>query len=223
MYGPLTNGRDMKTGFPSLLGSCLLLSACSTGGQKFTQSGFLGGYERLSRSQEHGNVAFWLAADYRAAQYDSVALAPVTWLAPHRKEAVEQRLKEELSGSLREILSRRYHIVDPAEAGSRTLVVRAAITDTRRTRWYLNAPAQVATTLTLGGLSVLAPLQGGASVEIDVSGNEGRVPVAQLSFYRNGKPWNFKGSYVAYDHARLAFKVAAERIDEVLAGQLVAK
>lgn len=213
----------MTTRYFSLLGCCLIMSACSTGGQRFTQSGFLGGYEQLSRSKRHGNAAFWLSADYRPAQYDNVVLAPVTWLAPHRDEAVEQRLKEELGGSLRDVLSQRYRIVDPSRAGQRTLYVRAAITNTRRTRWFVNAPAQVVSTLALGSLSILAPLQGGASVEIEVSGDANRVPVAQLSFYRNGKPWNFKGSYVAYDHARLAFREASKQLGDVLAGQAVAK
>jgi len=213
----------MKTGCCALLGGCLLLTACSTGGQKFTRSGFLGGYDHLNRSKQHGNMAFWLAPDFRSEKYDNVALAPVTWLATHRNEAVERRLREELSRSMRDVLSRRYRMIDPSAADDRTLIVHAAITNTRRTRWFVNAPAQVASTLALGGFSVFAPLQGGASVEIEVSGRARQIPVAQLSLYRNGRPWDFKGSYVAYDHARLAFNEASKRLGEILVGQAAAK
>lgn len=211
----------MKQCIAALLSLGVLASACSTGGQKFTRSGFMERYDRLEKLKQHGNAAFWRAPGYRPSEYESVLVAPVEWRSPRRERIIETRLKEELRGALIEVLSHRYRIVEKPEPSGRTLTIRSAITNTRRTRWFVNAPAQVVSTLTLGGLSVFAPLQGGASVEVEAR-RDGEI-VAQLAFYRNGKPWNVKGSYVAYDHARLAFKDAAKRLDDVLCGAAVGK
>ncbi|MCC2978235.1 DUF3313 domain-containing protein [Sphingomonas sp. PL-96] len=198
------------------------LAGCSTGGQKLTRSGFIGEQQPLQRAGKHKNAAFWVAPTYDGATYRRVVVAPVEWHAPPRDAAVQERLKRQFRDALTERLAGRYRIVEAREADASTLRVRAAITNVRRTRWYINAPAQVASSLTFGTVSLFAPLQGGASEEIQVEDARTGAVLAQLAAYRNGKPWNVKGSYVAYDHARMAFAEAARRLDEVLAGSIVA-
>ncbi|MCC2978287.1 DUF3313 domain-containing protein [Sphingomonas sp. PL-96] len=203
------------------LAACLV-AGCSTGGQKLTQSGFLGHQQPLQRAGKHKNAAFWVAPTFHGAMYRRVVVAPVEWHAPPREAAVQEQLTRKFHDALTERLAGRYRIVEESDADASTLRVRAAITNVRRTRWYINAPAQVASSLTFGTVSLFAPLQGGASEEVQIEDARTGAVLAKLAAFRNGKPWNVKGSYVAYDHARMAFAEAARRLDEVLAGSIVA-
>ncbi len=196
----------------------LLLTGCSTGGQALTRSGFLEDNEPLERDVKHKNAAIWVSPTYRRDQHRQVVVEPVERYAPARDAEVEACLKHEFREALIRRLSLRYRIVGAPAANASTLPVRAAITNVRRTRWYINVPAQVATTVTFGAISLLAPLQGGASEEIQIEDANTGAVVAQLAAFRNGKPWNVKGSPVAYDHARMAFDDASERLDDMLAG-----
>lgn len=193
--------------------AALLLTACSTGGQKLTQSGFLPDYAQLYKPEHKKNVAIWISPDYRPDSYRKVIVDQPQWLAPHRDSKTEQTMRDALRERLVAALSTSHRVIaDTNAAPAGTLRVRSAITGIRRTRWFLNAPLQVAT-FAAGGLGVLAPLRGGGSVEISVDDARSRHPVLQMATYRNGQPWNVKGSYVAYEHARQAFGQAAEALD----------
>lgn len=86
---------------------------------------------------------------------------------------------------------------------------RSAITGTRRTRWFVNGLIQAAQ-FAVGMIAPLAPLQGGASEELQIEDVATGQPLIRIATFHNGKPWNVKGAYVAYDHARGAFTRAAE-------------
>lgn len=193
--------------------TALLITACSTGGQKHTQSGFLPDYAQLQKPEHKKNVAIWISPDYRPDAYRQVIVDQPQWLAPHRDAKTEQSMRDALRERLVVTLSTSHRVIaDTGAVPAGTLRVRSAITGIRRTRWFLNAPLQVAT-VAAGGLGVLAPLRGGGSVEIAVDDARSRRPVLQMATYRNGQPWNVKGSYVAYEHARQAFGQAAEALD----------
>ena len=193
--------------------AALLLPACSTGGQKLTQSGFLPDYAQLQKPEKKKNVAIWVSPDYRPEAYRQVIVEQPEWLAPHRDGKTEQAMRDALRERLVAALSTSHHVIPATSiAPAGTLRVRSAITGIRRTRWFLNAPLQVAT-LAAGGLGVLAPLRGGGSVEIAVDDARSHRPILQMATYRNGQPWNVKGSYLAYEHARQAFGQAAEALD----------
>lgn len=193
-----------------------LLTACSTGGQKLTKSGFLPQYEHLQSPQKKRNVALWIAPDYTVSRYETVTVEDIEWHAPRRDAKTEAMLRTAFRDRLIEALSPQYRVVLPTQADATTLRVRGAITGVRRTRWFLNAPLQ-AVTFAAGGLGVLAPLRGGGTEEIQVEDARSGKPVVQMVTYRNGQPWNVKGSYVAYDHARQAFDDAAEILTGYLA------
>ncbi|TCP96376.1 uncharacterized protein DUF3313 [Sphingomonas sp. PP-F2F-A104-K0414] len=199
------------TAFTSLCAAPLLLASCSTGGQMLTKSGFLPDYGKLQKPKRK-NVAIWVSSGYQSEVYHQVIIDEPKWLAPHRDPKVEAAMREALRESLIATLSISHRVIpDVATAPAGTLRVRSAITGIRRTRWFLNAPLQVAT-FAAGGLGILAPLSGGASVEIVVDDAASRNSVLQMATYRNGQPWNIKGSYVAYDHARQAFEQSAKAL-----------
>lgn len=195
----------------------LLLGACSTGGQKLTHSGFLPDYAQLQKPAKKKNVAVWVSPDYRPERYQQVVIEPVEWRAPPRDAKAEKQLGDALHEHLVTALSGRYQVVEGSQVRGDALRVRSAITGVRRTRWFLNAPLQVAT-LAAGGLGVLAPLRGGGSVEIQIDDAGTQRPVLQLATYRNGQPWNIKGSYVGYNHAEQAFEGAAAQLVGYLDG-----
>ena len=193
-----------------------LLAGCSTGGQKLTKSGFLTQYEHLQSPKKKKNVALWIARDYSVSRYKTVTVEDIEWHAPRRDAKTENMLRAAFRERLIESLSPQYKVVLPTQADTATLRVRGAITGVRRTRWFLNAPLQ-AVTFAAGGLGVLAPLRGGGTEEIQVEDARSGKPIVQMVTYRNGQPWNVKGSYVAYDHARQAFDDAAK----ILASYLI--
>ncbi|MGC5799318.1 DUF3313 domain-containing protein [Sphingomonas sp. NFX23] len=190
-----------------------LVSACSTGGQKITSSGFLHDNSQLSKVQSRKNTALWVAPGIDLSRYDEVVVDIPEWHAAPRDAEIQSKLLNEFRGQLIAELATRYRVVD--RVGTNTLRIRSALTNVRRTRWYLNVPAQAAS-FALGGLGVFAPLQGGASEEMQVQAGKSGTVLIQMATYRNGKPWNVKGSYVAYDHARMAFKGAAGQLNRIL-------
>lgn len=94
--------------------------------------------------------------------------------------------------------------------------VRSAITGTRPARWYYNLPAQAAQ-VAVGGLGLFRPSSGGASEEMQVQDSVSGSPLIQIATFRNGKPWDVKGSYVPYDHARTSFTDASKLLAEIAA------
>jgi hypothetical protein len=201
-----------------LAAAVFVTSGCSTGGQRLTQSGFLPEYTVLQKARSLKNTVIWISPGYDPGHYASIIVEPVKWLAPPREAKVEQVLRNDFARSLTDALStgrRTLKIISSTPGAKQTLRVRSAITGMRRTRWFVNAPLQ-AVQLVAGGLPIFAPLQGGASEEIQVEDAATGQPLIQIATFHNGKPWNVKGSYVAYDHARAAFGKAAETVARVV-------
>jgi hypothetical protein len=190
------------------------VSACSTGGQKLTRSGFLPDYSAMAPTKQHKKDAIFVAADYAPAAYDRVVVEPVEWYAPGRDDKTRNKLKADFHTRLVQSFATRYRVVDASEAGPGTLRVRSAITGTRPARWYLNVPAQAAQ-LALGGIGLFRPSSGGASQEMQIQDAVSGRPLVQVATFRNGKPWHVSGSYVPYDHARGAFTQASKLLVEV--------
>ena len=199
----------------------MMLAACSTGGQKITRSGFLPDYSQLQKVKPHKDARIWVSPEYRPDRYQEIVIEPVEWHVPHRSDKVEQMLKTAFRERLEARFSNQFRIVDGSAVTPATLRVRSAITGMRRTRWYFNAAIQAAQFAT-GGIAPFAPLQGGASEEFQVEDAQSGVPLIRLATFRNGKPWNVKGSYIAYDHARLAFKKGADVLAKVITAPGVA-
>lgn len=190
------------------------LSACSTGGQKLTRTGFLPDYSAMGPTKQHKKDAIFVAADYAPGAYDKVVVEPVEWLAAARSEETREKLKADFRTRLVRSFGTKYRVVDAAEAGPGTLRVRSAITGTRPARWYLNLPAQAAQ-VALGGIGLFRPSSGGASEEMQIQDAVTGRPLVQVATFRNGRPWHVSGSYVPYDHARGAFTEASKLLVEV--------
>lgn len=190
------------------------VSACSTGGQKLTRSGFLPDYSAMAPTKEHKKDAIFVSSDYAPVAYDKVVVEPVEWYAPGRDDKTRNKLKADFHRRLVQSFATKYRIVDASEAGPGTLRVRSAITGTRPARWYLNVPAQAAQ-LALGGNGLFRPSSGGASQEMQIQDAVSGRPLVQVATFRNGKPWHVSGSYVPYDHARGAFTQASKLLVEI--------
>ena len=198
--------------------AAMSLASCSTGGQRLTQSGFLGDYAKMQKVEDEGNDALWVAPSYLPARYTSVIVERPEWLAAKRDAVTQARLSQALHDQLTEQLGARYRILS-GNPKPGTLRVRTAITDTRRTRWFANVPEQVAYSAVVGGVgTLLAPLQGGASVEMQVEDAQVGQPLVRMAAYRNGKRCDVKGNYVAYRHAEQAFDKAATLLHGAMTG-----
>lgn len=92
----------------TLLFLMVLVAGCSTGGQKITHSGFLGGYSKLQKLGSQKNAAIWVSPNHESARYREVIVTPVDWLAPHRDKKVEHMLQTELRDRLVTGISKRY-------------------------------------------------------------------------------------------------------------------
>lgn len=196
----------------------LLLGACA--GQGPTRSGFLSDYAALRPTPEHTRDLIYIDPGYAPARYPRIVVEPVAWHpaagAPERTPEEIADLREAFRARLVAELGQSFTIVEPGEAAdaaaAATLRVRAAITNTRRANWWINAPVQAAGIgLAVAGLpgGMPPPNPGGASVEIEVlDAADGRRMVA-LATYANGVPWAPMGYYTRFGHARRAFDLAA--------------
>ncbi|MBD8640263.1 DUF3313 family protein [Sphingomonas sp. CFBP 13733] len=110
------------------------LSACSTGGQNLTRSGFLPDYSAMKPTKQHKKDAIFVAADYAPGAYDKVVVETVEWLAPARSDDIKEKLKADFRTRLVRSFGTRYRVVDAGEAGPGTLRIRSAITGIRRSR-----------------------------------------------------------------------------------------
>lgn len=198
------------------LAPLVLTSACSTGGQRLTRSGFLSDYSQMAPVKGHKKDRIFVAGDYAPAAYTKVIIDPVEWHAPRRDEKVQAKLSDDFHQRLARALATRYQVVDADQAGPGVLRVRSAITGTRPARWYFNLPAQAAQ-VALGGIGLFRPSSGGASEEMQVQDSVTGSPLIQVATFRNGKPWDVKGSYVPYDHARTSFTQASKLLTEIAA------
>ncbi|SOB79108.1 Protein of unknown function [Sphingomonas guangdongensis] len=185
------------------------LAACSTGGQRLTETGFLSDYSQMAPTKEHKKASIYVAPDYTASDYTKVIVDPVEWHAPARSDKVQARLIADFHERLVRSFGTRYEVVGADQAGPGVLRVRGAITGTRPSRWYYNVPAQVAQ-VALGGIGLFRPSAGGASQELQAQDAVTGRPLVKLATFRNGKPWHVSGSYVPYDHARGAFNDASK-------------
>lgn len=198
------------------LAPIIALGACSTGGQRLTRSGFISDYSEMRPTKEHRKDAIFVAPDYAAATYTKVIVEPVEWYAPDRPQQTRERLQANFHERLVRHMGAKYQVVGADQAGPGVLRVRSAITGTRRSRWYLNVPAQAAQ-LAVGGFGLIRPSAGGASEEMQVQDAVTGKPLVQVATFRNGKPWHVSGSYVPYDHARGAFNDASKLLTEIVA------
>jgi hypothetical protein len=190
------------------------LTACSTGGQRLTRTGFLTDYSQMHSTNEHKKSSIYVAPDYAPANYTKVIIEPVAWLVRKRDDKASAKLSADFHERLVRSFSTKYQVVEAAEVGPGVLRVRSAITGARAARWYYNVPAQAAQ-LALGGLGLFRPSSGGASQEMQVQDALTGRPFVQVATFRNGKPWHISGSYVPYDHARGAFTEASKLLTDV--------
>jgi hypothetical protein len=204
----------------------LFLGGCA--GQGVTRSGFLANYDDLAATPTRARDLIFVDPAYKPSDYTHVVIGPVAWLpiagAPERSEAEIDHLRDALRRSLVTELGKSRALVEENGPGvdSGVLLIRAAITNTRRANWWINAPVQAAGI----GLAVMGmpggippPNPGGASVEmeaIDVA--SGRRLVAVVT-YANGVPWAPTGYITRFGHARRAFDLAAGLLQAQLARQ----
>ncbi len=203
----------------AVLAGVLGLSACA--GQALTQTGFLTNYDQMRPQPNHTLDAIYVKPGFSAANYSKVIIEPVVWMpdkdAPKRSADTQAMLQATFHDDLAKKLASRFTVIeDPAPGqptGPGVLRVRAAITNTRRALWWVNVPVQAAQ-IGLGGIGLFRPSAGGASEEMQVLDGQTREPVVQIGTYNNALPWNIVGSYVAYNHARRAFSLASDLLDE---------
>lgn len=220
-------------GFPTRptrrLGAMLglvLLTACA--GQSPTRSGFLSSYDGMAPTADHTRDLIFIDPGYAQGRYTRVVVETIAWHpAPGTPERTPEEiadLRQALRSRLVAELGKSFTIVEPGDAASGmaagTLRVRAAITNTRRANWWINAPVQVAGIgLAVAGVpgGVPPPNPGGASIEMEaVDGADGRRMVA-IATYANGVPWAPMGYYTRFGHARRAFDLASELLRRQLA------
>lgn len=204
----------------------LLLAACA--GQGPTRSGFLSSYEGMAPTPEYTRDLIFIDPGYAQGRYRRIVVETVAWHpAPGTPERTPEEiadLQQALRSRLVAELGKSFTIVEPADAASgpaaATLRVRAAITNTRRANWWINAPVQAAGIgLAIAGVpgGIPPPNPGGASLEIEaLDGADGRRLVA-IATYANGVPWAPMGYYTRFGHARRAFDLAAELLRKQLA------
>lgn len=88
MFSALTKGRVATI---VAIAPLVLVSACSTGGQRLTRSGFLADYSQMKSVKGHKKDRIFVAADYAPAAYTKVIIDPVEWYAPRRQGQGEAR------------------------------------------------------------------------------------------------------------------------------------
>jgi hypothetical protein len=193
----------------------LLLAGCA--GQGPTRSGFLSSYDGMAPTAERPYDRIFVSPAYVPAAFDTVVIDDVAWFpaadTPERTPEEIDDLRRALRERLVEELGKSFTVsegIGPASAGPRsTLRVRAAVTNTRRANWWINAPAQLA--------FLPPPNPGGASVEIEVLDAEsGGGRLLAVATYANGVPWSPTGYFTRFGHARRAFDLASELLREEL-------
>jgi hypothetical protein len=207
----------------------LALGGCA--GQGTTRTGFISSYDGMQATDENSRDLIFVDPGFSGRRYRVVVLEPVAWNpapdAPQRSPEDIAALQEAFRKALSDALGKAFQVVEPGdEAGAAdALRVRAAITNTRKANWWINAPVQVAGIgLAAVGLpgGVPPPNPGGASVEMEVlDGATGRQLVA-IATYANGMPWARTGYFMRFGHARRAFRKAAELLRQQLAPELPA-
>jgi hypothetical protein len=202
----------------------LPLGGCA--GQGVTRTGFLGDYEALAPATANARDLIFVDPAYRSSDYAHFILDPIVWWpiegAPTRDDSEIAELRDALQRSLATALGRSRMAADDTAPAPGVLRIRAAITNTRRANWWINVPVQAAGI----GLAVMGvpaglppPNPGGASLEMEaVDAVSGRRLVAVVT-YANGVPWAPAGYVTRFGHARRAFDLAADLLQEQLSRQ----
>lgn len=189
----------------------LVLLGCA--GQGTTRSGFLSSYDGMAPTADRTHDLIFVSPAYVPGTFTAVVIDDVEWhpvpdapaRTPEEIDELCRALRERLVGEL----AKSFALVDGAPTDPpRTLRVRAAVTNTRRANWWINAPVQLA------GLP--PPNPGGASVEIEVLDAADDRRLLAVATYANGVPWSPTGYFTRFGHARRAFDLASELLREQL-------
>lgn len=203
-----------------------MLPLIGCAGQKLTKTGFIPPetYTQMAHTKDHTNDLIYVSPKLTVARYHTVMIDPVVWhpvaKAPKLPPKAEARMTAAFQEELSKALGHDFQIVPSGECGACTDVirVRAAITNIRRSKWYYNAipvVAGFAAGAAGGGMPPIPPpFPGGASEELVVSdGATGELLMA-VATYNNGMPWNMMGQWLPYAHAKRAFHIASQLLDE---------
>ncbi|MDR3488578.1 MAG: DUF3313 domain-containing protein, partial [Bradyrhizobium sp.] len=195
----------------------LLLAACA--GQDVTQTGFLSKYDDMQPTADHTDDLIYVAPEFSARNYTKVIIEPIVWQPAPGTPARDPEVVAELQAAFHEDLVKAFSgqfiiIGSTTQAtmpGPGVLRVRAAITNTRRANWYINAPVQL---VGLVGIPAPPPDPGGATEEMEVIDAQSGNRLVSIVTYNNGMPWNVFGYYETFGHARRAFSLAATLLRE---------
>jgi len=219
--------RRMNPGFlyPVLITGMMALTACA--GQGTTKTGFIAPetYGLMAHPDNHGDDLVFAPKAPAGVIYRYAVIEPVQWRptskAAHLSPQAQQRVIRAFEDELHKTLGKDLVILN--ETGLATLPpgtirIRAAITNLRRSQWYYNALpiiAGFAAGAAGGGLPPIPPpAPGGASEELlAIDASNGSTLMA-IATYNNGMPWNMMGQWLPYAHARRAFHLAANLMDE---------
>ncbi|WP_408872135.1 DUF3313 family protein [Gluconobacter sp. Dm-62] len=210
-----------------MISCAFILSLTGCAGQKPTQTGFIpkDTYGQMTHQKDHTDDLVYVSPKIDAAKYRFMVIDPVVWhpvaKAPKLNSKAEARMTQAFHDSLAKALAHDFQIITPEECGTtcdNTIRIRAAITNIRRSKWYYNAipvVAGFAAGAAGGGMPPIPPpFPGGASEELvatDATTGETLIAVAT---YNNGMPWNALGQWLPYAHAKRAFRLASELMDE---------
>ncbi|OAG73632.1 hypothetical protein A0J51_01104 [Gluconobacter japonicus] len=201
------------------------LSGCA--GQKTTETGFIpqDTYGEMAHQKNHTRDLVYVSPKIDVTKYHFVVVDPVVWhpvaKAPKLTPQVEARMTQAFHDELGKALGHDFQIVSAdncATSCAGTIRVRAAITNIRRSKWYYNAiPVVVgfAAGAAGGGLPPIPPpFPGGASEELVATDAETGETLIAIATYNNGMPWNPLGQWLPYAHAKRAFHLASQLLDE---------
>ncbi|QEH96947.1 DUF3313 domain-containing protein [Gluconobacter thailandicus] len=213
---------------PSVLISCaFIFSLTGCAGQKTTQTGFIpqNTYGQMVHQKDHTDDLVYVSPTIDASKYHFVVIDPVTWhpaaKAPKLKPEAEARMTKAFHDALVKALAHDFRVITPEECEptcANTIRVRAAITNIRRSKWYYNAlpiVAGFAAGAVGGGVPPIPPpFPGGASEELVATDATTGETLIAISTYNNGMPWNMMGQWLPYAHAKRAFRLASELMEE---------
>jgi hypothetical protein len=206
-----------------LLAGLVLVASCpGCASYRPTQSGYLSDYTQLQKDPIHLNYGLGReranshnALPESTSPIDSYYIESVVWMVdessraggdPKRRDYLISKLDE----ALRNQLGKLKPIVD--KPGPNSARVRAAITDVKLARPYLNL-ALLPTLIT--PVRVGPMFNGGGFVEAEVLGPDGKQ-ISAVSVASAGGPLDLFGYYTRSRHARQAMQRAAWELRETL-------
>lgn len=212
---------------PVLISCAFIFSLTGCAGQKTTQTGFIpkDTYGQMTHQKNHTDDLVYVSPKIDVTKYRFLVIDPVVWhpvaKAPKLHPKAEARMTAAFHDSLAKALAHDFQIVTPEECSStckNAIRVRAAITNIRRSKWYYNAIPVVAGFVAGaagGGMPPIPPpFPGGASEELVATDATTGETLIAIATYNNGMPWNALGQWLPYAHAKRAFRLASELMDE---------